>query len=218
MTLQGIVVKRLCRWIGGIGVLLGLFAMSALATPARGQQHGAKDAKAAKDAVRTAEIQVARAQVKLLEAQMDAKKAELRDMEAAIKKAHEQLAKLEGTDGLTFTFVLGEKGTGTLMLENGKRKGQPRFQGTAVLKLQDVKRPIPQREVGVIENRSEGAVLRLLQNQGKPSVIPSSGLVIKLEEARSPAQRLADLEKQMNSLLKEMAELRRELQSQGQRK
>lgn len=226
MILQGTTPRRLSGIGLGAVVGLALLVLPVLPTLARSEQPGApeKSDKTAKDAIHAAQIDKARADIKLLEAELAAKKVEIRDMESRLKKAQEQLAKLEGRHGTGIVF--------TVVGSQGQVAGVLDFQRTMVFApgpLKIVKQAsqpgAPKPSGGVRAILNGNMVIGVAPEEGNQSggQKPSGGIgagfdgtmVLHIVQARTPAQRLADLEKQMNVMLKEMAALRQQLQSHG---
>ena len=229
MILQGNTRRRLSRIGLGAVVGLALLVLPFLPTLAHSQQPGAaqKSAQAVKHAIHAAHIDKARAEVKLLEAELAAKKVEIHDMESQLKKAQEELARLEGRHqtGITFT-VIGSQGKARGVLE--LQHVMTIAPGTLKI-LEQPSQPLPVKPSSGIGAIFEGNMVirvapensnqrRAVKPSGGIGTIRDGNMVIHFVQARTPAQRLADLEKQMNAMLKEMAALRGQLQSQGPQK
>jgi beta-lactamase regulating signal transducer with metallopeptidase domain len=138
-------------------------------------------AERARDAVKAAELEKARADVKLLQAQLEEQRGRVSQIEGRLKQARERLAKLEGPTRYRIQF------------RNGTEAVLVPYQTRTVF--------VPAQTTTTFSSDS-------VMLGGLKTVInlPADGV-----KRPSPEQRLAELETKLKAVLKEMEEVRKEL-------
>jgi hypothetical protein len=148
---------------------LGALLLPLLPTPGRGQQPP-QEAKPAPekpaaaerthDAVKAAEIDKARAEVKLLQAQLEAERVRVREIEGRLKQAQERLTKLEGPYELHFKATFRPVRT-TLRLADGEK-----IKTIVNLPADEAQRPSPEQRLTQLETKLK-AVLKEMEEVRK---------------------------------------------------
>jgi bla regulator protein blaR1 len=170
---------------------VGALLLPLLPAPGHGQQQPPQEAKPApekpaadraQDAVKAAELEKARADVKLLQAQLEAERGRVLQIEARLKQARERLAKLEGPAVHKLQWRLADR--------------------TVVGPIQTSVRLVPAQTTTTI------SADRVMLGGFKTYVEATPAGERKRP---SPEQRLTELETKLKAVLKEMEEVRKEL-------
>jgi beta-lactamase regulating signal transducer with metallopeptidase domain len=152
---------------------LGALLLPLLPTPGQGQQPPPRPkpapekpaAERARDAVKAAEIDKARADVKLLQAQLEAERGRVLEIEGRLKQAQEQLAKLEGPLEIHFTVKTRPVLINTVRLV--PEGGRVFLSGLKVeTRLDEGKRPSPEQRLTELETKLK-AVLKEMEEVRK---------------------------------------------------
>jgi flagellar motility protein MotE (MotC chaperone) len=152
---------------------LGALLLPLLPAPGHGQQPKPAPqpapekpaAERARDAVKAAEIDKARADVKLLQAQLEAERVRVRAIEGRLKEAQERLAQLEGptVHRLTLRYV---PVTTTVRAPDGGTVYLGGLKTIINLPADEAKRPSPEQRLTELETKLK-AVLKEMEEVRK---------------------------------------------------
>jgi beta-lactamase regulating signal transducer with metallopeptidase domain len=153
---------------------LGALLLPLLPAPGHGQQPKPAPkpaperpaAERARDAVKAAEIDKARAEVKLIQAQLEVEHGRVLEIETRLKQARDRLAKLEGSPTLTLRLATIHHFRYALLVPDDNKVSLRSVKTVINLPADKVKRPSPEQRLTELETKLK-AVLKEMEEVRK---------------------------------------------------